>query len=234
MREEIKTKEPENSWNSELEVGFQQKKNALRLEGGDLNEEIIEQKMSFLYIQPDDVVLEIGGNIGRNSLMIASMLADTSKHVVFETDSSMIPFLKKNRDVNQAKFLIFSCALSNTPLMQKIDVTKPLEDPIPDGYHRVDTIRVDDFKRFCADQNIEFTVLIADCEGALAPILRGNPELMSDKIRTVCMENDYYDPEDEKFVRNLLIEKGFQCVYKAQVEFSVWGIRDNFWETWKR
>jgi FkbM family methyltransferase len=233
ISEKINVREPD-FWNAELEKVFQDKKRLLNIEGGDIDGELIEQKMSFLYIKPQDVVLEIGGNIGRNSVMIASILSDSSKHVVFETDTEIIPILKKNRDLNHAKFLIFSCALSNTPLMQTRDITLPLIHPIPPGYRKVNTIRVDDFKRFCDDQDLEFTVLVADCEGALAPILREN-DLLGDKIHTVCIENDYYNPDDEKFVHDLLVEKGFKCVYQtALLGFPQWGTRDNFWETWKR
>jgi hypothetical protein len=46
----------------------------LKIKYGNLNDELPEQKMTLRYLKGDAKVLEIGGNIGRNSLIIASIL----------------------------------------------------------------------------------------------------------------------------------------------------------------
>lgn len=45
---------------------------------GNLQEEYPEQCLTCQFIRPHDIVLEIGGNIGRNSCIIASILNDSS------------------------------------------------------------------------------------------------------------------------------------------------------------
>ena len=52
-----------------------------------MNEEYPEQVMSVLFFEPDDKVLELGSNIGRNTLVISSLLKDSSNLVTLETDS---------------------------------------------------------------------------------------------------------------------------------------------------
>ena len=49
----------------------------LKLNYGNFSEEYPEQEMAVMYIKPDDIVLEIGGNIGRNSCIIGSLLNDS-------------------------------------------------------------------------------------------------------------------------------------------------------------
>ena len=41
---------------------------------GSINEELVEQKLSCKYIKSNNVVLEIGGNMGRNALVISNIL----------------------------------------------------------------------------------------------------------------------------------------------------------------
>lgn len=45
---------------------------------GDIRHELPEQLMAVNFVEPDDIVLELGSNIGRNSLTIASLLSDQS------------------------------------------------------------------------------------------------------------------------------------------------------------
>ena len=70
----------------------------LKLNYGSFYEELPEQKMAVRYLTGNEKVLEIGGNIGRNSLIIASILNSNnndmgdmiylSQHVFTEASSS--------------------------------------------------------------------------------------------------------------------------------------------------
>ena len=72
-----------------------------------------------LPFKPDDKVLEIGGNIGRNSLIIASILKHDTNFVTLECDKNIATQLKENRDLNHFKFHIENSALSKRNLIQK-------------------------------------------------------------------------------------------------------------------
>ena len=75
-------------------------KSKLNINYGSFNEEIPEQKMVIRYLNGNEKVLEIGGNIGRNSLTIASILQDETNLVVLESGDDIAKRLQENRDIN--------------------------------------------------------------------------------------------------------------------------------------
>lgn len=91
-------------------------------------------------IRPDDVVLEIGGNVGRNSCVIASILKDSSNLVVIESSQEIATQLNENRELNGLNFSIVSKALSKVPYIngngkriQRKFWTKENKDPTKNG-----------------------------------------------------------------------------------------------------
>jgi predicted O-methyltransferase YrrM len=98
---------------SELQEKLHRIHNTLRIDHGSLNEEVPEQLMVVKYLTGTEKVLEIGGNIGRNSLVINSILKDNKNLVVLESDSSIADQLLENRNLNNFNFHIENSALSN-------------------------------------------------------------------------------------------------------------------------
>ena len=88
------------------------------LKYGSFNEEYPEQIMAVKYIKPNNKVLEIGGNIGRNSIVISKLLSDSCSLVVLESDSYIASQLQENRDLNQLSFHIENSAISIRKLCQ--------------------------------------------------------------------------------------------------------------------
>jgi len=74
--------------------------------------------MAIKYLKGHEKVLEIGGNIGRNSIVIADILK-TNNFVSLECDVDIATQLKYNRDNNMLKFFVEEAALSNRKLIQK-------------------------------------------------------------------------------------------------------------------
>jgi len=79
---------------------------SLKLEGGIFLDEYPEQMMSAKYLTGNEKVLEIGGNIGRNSLVIASILNKNNNYdfVSLECDENIANQLhrpkRKMRQIN--------------------------------------------------------------------------------------------------------------------------------------
>ena len=69
--------------------------NKLQIRHGDFNSELPEQMMAINHITGNEKVLEIGGNIGRNSLIIASLLKDSRNLVTLESDAEIALQLTK-------------------------------------------------------------------------------------------------------------------------------------------
>ena len=136
--------------------------NKLQIRHGDFNSELPEQMMAINYITGNEKVLEIGGNIGRNSLIISSLLTDSKNLVTLESDSEIALQLTENRDINNLQFNIESKALSKRKLIQKEWDTIVSDELLP-GYKPVNTITLEELNN---KYNIEFDTLVLDCEGA--------------------------------------------------------------------
>lgn len=199
----------------------------IKLNYGNLKEELPEQKMSIMYLNGSEKVLEIGGNIGRNSLVISSILKDSSNLVSLECDEIISKQLEENRSLNNFNFHIESSALSKRKLIQKGWDTIPSEKLI-DGYKWVNTITYDELiKKY----NIQFDTLVLDCEGAFYYILMDMPEIL-ENINLIIMENDYWNLSHKQYIDNILKENNF---YRDYVESGGWGpCYDYFFEVWKR
>lgn len=199
----------------------------LKMKHGSLADEYPEQMMAAHYLTGLEKVLEIGGNIGRNSMVIAHILesAGNTNYVVMESDVQVIDKLKENRDVNGFKFHIEAAALSNRPLIQKFWNTIVSDIVLP-GYSKVNTIT---FAELMEKYGIEFDTLVLDCEGAFYYILMDMPEIISN-VRLIIMENDYNDAPHKNYIDGVLRENGFVVDYS---EPGGWGYcANNFYEVW--
>jgi FkbM family methyltransferase len=203
--------------------------NSVKLDFGSFKEEYPEQIMAIKYLTGNEKVLEIGGNIGRNTLVIASILKENCKHFVsLESDSFIASQLIHNRDINKFNFHIENSALSKRKLMQRGWDTIVVTDGILDGYNPVNTIN---FSELYSKYNIDFDTLVLDCEGAFYYILMDMPEVLNN-INLIIMENDYWDINKKNFVDNILLQNGFKVDYRKH---GGWGpCFDKFYEVWKR
>lgn len=194
---------------------------------GSMNDELPEQKMAVQYLTGTEKVLEIGGNIGRNSLVIASLLNDSKNLVTLETDTTISYQLLENRKSNNFEFIIENAALSKRKLIQKGWDTIP-SDTILDGYTSVNTITLQELKD---KYKINFDTLVLDCEGAFYYILMDIPEIL-DNIKLIIMENDYFNIEHKHYVDNILKNNNFEIIYNEE---GGWGpCYSCFYQVWKR
>jgi FkbM family methyltransferase len=178
-------------------------------------EELPEQALALMNISPDANVLEIGGNVGRNTAIIGSILSKGhGSAIVLETIHAAAA---KNREMctsNGLKCDVVTAALSSERLVQKGWVTIPesalaeCDDQI--GWNTVPTLSLDDLK---ARGGIAFDTLVLDCEGAFCNILKSYPEIL-DGITTILIENDFRVEEDAVWTHQTLEDAGFE-VHKS-------------------
>ena len=201
----------------------------LKLKYGSFEEELPEQKMVVRYLKGHEKVLEIGGNIGRNSLIIGHILNnhDNTNLVTLESNVYIAAQLIENRDLNNMKFHIETSALSKRKLIQQ-GWNTIVSDVLLDGYQPVNCITM---KELQSKYNIIFDTLVLDCEGAFYYILMDMPEIL-DNINLIIMENDYLDINNKLYIDNILTQNNFIVDY---VEAGGWGpCYNNFFEVWKR
>jgi FkbM family methyltransferase len=203
--------------------------NDLQIQFGVFSEEYEEQLMTTTYLTGDEKVLEIGGNIGRNSLIIAYILNQNSNNnfVCLECCEESSRMLFTNKTINNLDFQIECSALSSRKLIQKGWDTI-CSDVVLDGYTEVNSIT---WEQLNEKYNIEFDTLVLDCEGAFYYILMDTPQIL-ENVKLIIMENDYGCIKHKNFVDDTLKNYGFILDY---VKTGGWGpCYFNFYEVWKK
>ena len=196
---------------------------------GDIKREYPEQLLSCEFIEPGFKVLEIGGNIGRNSLTIASLLNDFKNLVVLETNKNDCDKLIKNMTKNGYDFNVENSALSKRNLIQREWNTIP-SDILLDGYFKVNIIEYGDLEK---KYNIQFDTLVADCEGAMYYILMDMPYVL-DNINLLIIENDYQNPLHRKEVEKIILKSGFKKIKQQAGGDGGPYFSDSFLEVWRK
>jgi FkbM family methyltransferase len=202
----------------------------LQIKYGTFMDEYSEQLMCTRYLTGCENVLEIGGNIGRNSLIIASILKENNgKLVTLESDINIASKLCENRDINKFTFPVEKSALSKKKLIQKEWVTIPSESLL-DGYKWVNTITLEELE---IKYNVKFDTLVLDCEGAFYYILMDMPEIL-DNIKLIIVENDYDNIEKKNYVDEVLTSHGFYVHYQELYQGYPGPCYSCFYEAWKK
>ncbi len=213
----------------DIDEKLQKIQSELKIKGGTFNEELPEQKLAVRYLTGNEKVLEIGSNIGRNSMIIGYILGQKQNNdfVTMECDNDAMPKLYKNRELNGMNFNVENSALSKRKLIQR-GWTTIVSDEVLQGYKPVKTITLDELN---TKYNIEFDTLVLDCEGAFYYVLMDMPEIIKN-IKLIIVENDYTDFSHKQYVDKILRENNFYVDYS---ESGGWGpCRKFFYEAWKK
>ena len=130
----------------------------LKIDFGSFKDEYPEQLRVTRYLSGDEKVLELGGNIGRNSLVIACILNKNGNgdFVSLECDENIARQLQHNKELNNLDFHIENSALSKRKLIQKGWETF-CSDVLLNGYKSVNIINFEELKN---KYNINFDTLV--------------------------------------------------------------------------
>jgi FkbM family methyltransferase len=170
--------------------------------------EKFEQVLANEFIRETDVVLELGARYGSVSCVINFKLNNKTNQVVVEPDDRVWNALKLNRDRNNCKFNIVKGFISN----KKLDLTEL--DCCLDGYGatfiennetKIPSYTLNEIKEI---YNLNFNVLVADCEGFLEVFFDENPDFY-DNLRLIIFEADYAEKCNYDKIRHNLQQKGF-------------------------
>jgi FkbM family methyltransferase len=206
-------------------------KKQLKIKYGSFEDECPEQLMAIKFLTGSEKVLEIGANIGRNTLIIASLLNDSSNLVTMETDINTFEQLNENKRLNNLNFFTENSALSSKKLIQKFENCGSYciqSDVLLENYSFVNTMTLSQLKE---KYPINFDTLVLDCEGAFYYILQDFPEILNG-INLIIMENDYLNIVHKEYIDSVLKPNGFNVIY---TEGNGWGpCKDYFYQVWKR
>ena len=180
-----------------------------------------EQELARALIQPNDVVLELGARYGSVSCIINSKLACKTNQVVVDPDSRIWDALERNKAANNCFFHIVKGFISKKKhSLEEIDShygygTTSVED-------ETSSIPSYSLQEITEKYQLNFNVLVADCEGFLETFFDENPDFY-DGLRMIIFEADYTHKCNYDKIRYNLRKKGFQCL--IQDHQNVW-IRD--------
>jgi len=165
-------------------------------------------------IRPTDRVLELGACLGVVSCTTNKVLADKSRHVVVEANPFCIPWLHRNRDLNQCQFLIEHCAVSQERevtfhLNPRMIVSSSIQS---NGASNI-PVRVPARSLQELDSRYgPFTALIIDIEGAeLETFENARALLRHYRIVIVELHDWALGEKGLKRCREILSEAGLQC-----------------------
>ena len=178
-----------------------------------------EQDLANQYILEDDVVLELGARYGSVSCVINSKLKNKSNQVVVEPDDRVWGALQKNKERNDCYFNIVNGFVSNKKLgLINLDVyiNGYGSTFVEDTNTKIPSYTLDEIKQ---KYNLNFNVLIADCEGFLEVFFDENPTFY-DNLRLFMFEADYEEKCNYHKIRSTLAHKNFMCLLQGHQ--NVW------------
>jgi FkbM family methyltransferase len=149
-----------------------------------------EQDLANQYVLEDDIVLELGARYGSVSCIINSKLKNKTNQVVVEPDDRVWKALELNRERNNCHFHIVKGFISN----KKLDLTN--KSAYLGGYgatyieNEKTLIPSYSLNEIIKKYNLNFNVLVADCEGFLEVFFDENPNFYT-KLRLIIFEADY-------------------------------------------
>jgi len=194
----------------------------LKLDYGSFDDEYSLQNISCKFINGTENILEIGGNIGRNSMIIGYILNknNNSNFVSLECNLEFANKLENNKNKNNLNFSIEPYALSKRKLIQKEGELRTfVSNIVLNGYNSVNTIN---WEKLCKKYSFIFDTLVLDCEGAFYYILRDIPEILIN-INKIIIKNNYNEKIHKIYVDKQLKENNFNVVYSEL---------DSFYEVW--
>jgi FkbM family methyltransferase len=181
--------------------------------------ESYEQYFANKYIMEDDCVLELGARFGSVSCAINEKLKCKTNQVSVEPDERVYNALELNKRNNNCEFHIIKGFISNKPL-SLVNLEKYggyATSSIENADTTIPSYTLNEIKQ---TYNLDFNVLVADCEGFLETFFDENPEMFN-SLRLVIFEADGNCNYD-KIRINLLIY-GFKEVETAMDRFqNVW------------
>jgi FkbM family methyltransferase len=181
-----------------------------------------EQLLVSKYINPNDIVLELGARYGSVSCIINKILNNKLNQVSVEPDNTVISTLHKNKLLNKCNFHIYHGIITNNNKYNKLIINgygSTIDMDNTDTTSTSITVECISLIDLQEKYNLKFNTLVIDCEGFLEIFLNENKDLYTqiNKIIFECDRPDicnYNAIKTELIKHNFkMIENGFHCVF---------------------
>ena len=197
------------------------------------NQEMAEQRLSVEYLQGNEVCLEIGACIGRNTIVISECLNKNGFVYSIESNPRIFNRLEKSiRDSKRVNIIISNKPISSKRMMVNgwSSITLDPEGKVLDGWTEVQTQTLNQVKQQCRISN--FNTLLLNCEGAFYHIIKDYKDIM-DGVTKVFIENDFSVKEHADYVHNVFSFLGFKVAKSVPLKGGPdFPCKDYFWQVW--
>ena len=165
--------------------------------------EFPEQEILFKYIRENDIVLQLGGNIGTSCILVDKLISEKQNNICVEPNKKIINTLIENKLINNCNFEIIEGIISNK-CKQKLKLAGDNSEASyvsDEGGEDINNIPLKDL-------NKNFSVLFCDCEGCLCSFLDEYPYILKD-LRLIIYEADYPNMCNYNNINAIIEKNGF-------------------------
>jgi len=193
-----------------------------------------EQQMSLTFLTGNETVLELGSNIGRNTILIGHILKSGGGTIT--TVESNSRFLSALQDgIRRSK--LSNIKVCGNPISKNRIIIRGWNShtikhgvAVPSGWREVQVVSLDEVKLLHSVDH--FDTLVIDCEGAFYHILLEYPEIMNG-VQTVLIENDFKDRKHAEYVHSVFRTHELEPVWSTSIKRSHPSpCTQYFWQAW--
>lgn len=167
--------------------------------------EVNEQALLYKYLDKNDSVLQLGGNIGTSCILVDKII--NGNNICVEPNTGLIPLLKNNKELNNSKFVIIDGIISKKKNMMLVESND--ENKYGSFISKTKGKIVKNYDYNELNKKYNFTVLFADCEGCLEQFFEEYPNSLN-TLNKIIFERDRGDNCDYEKVINILIKNNFK------------------------
>lgn len=189
-----------------------------------------EQYVCNDYVNPNDIVLELGGRYGVVSCVINNKLENPTNHVVLEPDKNVLKSLRQNRTSHKSKFKIVNGIISSSPdnlFLNLDDYASNISIKNRKSSHQI-PVKKYRLKQLEDKYDLKFNTVVADCEGCLEVFFEENKHFISKQMKKIIFEKDLPKKCNYKKIISILRKNGFKpvvtgfvnCYIKSSLEMT--------------
>lgn len=176
--------------------------------------EVEEQYYLSKYLDKDDIVLQLGANVGTSCILVDKIVNKKDKQIAVEPNNDIIDILLYNKQKTGSQFQIIDAVITDKDY---IYLDKTHSDDF--GFFTTDKVTEHKLKNYKLSSINKFNVLFADCEGCLQSFIE-EYEYILEEVNKIIYETDKPDICNYKYIESVLKknnfikkEDGFICVW---------------------
>ena len=179
-----------------------------------------EQLLLEKYLNKNDNILQLGGNIGGSCIMAGKILDKNNINICVEPNKEIIDTLQKNKKYTNSNYKIIDGAISDKNNLKLSTTSGTINDNyVASSVSNEGNIDIKSYPLKSIANIEKINVLFADCEGCLESFI-DEYEYFLKQIRLVIFEADHPHFCDYDKIKNIIRKNNFKEIESGF--FNVW------------